>query len=777
MTTQSISPPRNIPSSDELETIEGIGPEFARTLHDIGVQTFVDLAQYTPDELSQVIAERLGKDVGAEKIEADDWIGQAKNLAASLYDGDRPPIEGPRSTAADNENKEESEVEHGATDEIRLQRGGRDAAFRKVKDRFAVRLKQGRAAGEAALISSLGAPFSRVRHLDSVAAETMDVFGVEDATKLEQTMDRLRQSPAAEIVTHVYALENAPGSEMVPTGTMTIQFKPEVPKGRREELLAEFGLEVVEDLEHFLPNGHTVRLTLASTENPLKIGLKLQQRTEIQVAEPDFGYRGALLYRPTDPLYERQWHLKNRGDRLGLVAGADVKAEEAWDITPGGRREITICVIDDGFDLGHPDFSAPGKIVSPRDFGDGDFDPNPELLDENHGTACAGVALAEENGSGVVGLAYRCSFMPIRWSPWLTDDVVVGYFQYALDHHADVVSCSWSAQAWNFPLSTKMHAIIRYAATRGRRNGKGCVILFAAGNEDRPLDGTQNGRRSVQGFALHPDVIAVGASDGRDKRSSYCNYGPELTICAPSSGSRRITTTDRRGIHGYNSSDYTHRFGGTSSATPLAAGLAALILSVNEDLSAAEVRQIMMETADAIDSDGGDYRNGHSPWYGRGRINAHRAVQAAEEAMGASPAPEGGARSGWGERDVEELNVSIEIVDFDLSLVEPATHGESRSLRAGVRFELLGRSAAAVAEQHSTFCVGIYTIEARTGLRTLVASVDGTLQKESLDYTSHAQFGVPNAGVYQTEAEVRVLLTSTEIVSRRQGRTLRVSAN
>jgi len=511
-------------------------------------------------------------------------------------------------------------------DEIKLKRGRREVTFKKVPDYFAVRLKQGKAANERALEASLGRPKTEVRHVDSVATENMEVFAVREAAGLEETMDELRTAPASDVITHVYAVDDTPGGAMIPTGTMTIQFKPDVKAEEREKILAEFGLEVLEDLD-FLPHGYTVRLTEASTENPLKIAAKLQQRPEIETAEPDLSFQVSLAHVPADPLYRQQWHLKNRGGEVGLRAGADVKAEEAWDYTRGSR-EVVVCVMDDGFDLEHPDFVAPDKIVAPRDFGQADFDPNPVFEDDNHGTACAGVAIAEENGTGVVGLAPRCAFMPVRMSPWLSDQSIVQMFQYAIDHHADVISCSWSATAWNFPLSAKMHGIIHKAATQGRRNKKGCVILFAAGNEDRPLDGVKDGQISVQGFALHPDVIAVAASNSLDVRSWYSNYGPELAICAPSNGSpgRGIVTTDRRGTKGYSSGDYTFDFGGTSSATPLAAGLAALILSVNPELTSAEVKRIMMDTADKIDEENGQYVNGHSPWYGHGRISAHKAV-------------------------------------------------------------------------------------------------------------------------------------------------------
>lgn len=511
--------------------------------------------------------------------------------------------------------------------EIKIKRGQKEVSFKKHPTYFAVRLRQGKANSEMSLEARCGRPKRDVKHLDYAIPEKMDIFSVMDEKDLEQTMDDLRKAPASDVITHMYAMDDTPGSAVIPTGTMTIQFMPDVSQPDREKILSEFGLEVLEDLD-YLSHGYTVRLTGASTKNPLKIAADLQQRKQIKTAEPDLSFQIAFHHEPVDTLYREQWHLKNRGDKIGLVAGADVKAEEAWEYTKGSRN-IIVCVMDDGFDLEHPDFNVPGKIIAPRDFGQDDFTPNPVFEDDNHGTSCAGVAIAEENGTGVVGLAPMCAFMPIRTSGWLSDQSVTTLFQYAIDNNADVISCSWSAAALNFPLSTKIHGIIHKAATEGRRNGKGSVILFAAGNENRPLDGfTDDGQRSVQGFPIHPDVIAVGASNSRDEHSSYSNHGQQLTICAPSSGSpgRGIVTTDRSGVKGYSSEDYTYDFGGTSSATPLAAGLAALILSVNPDLTSAEVRNIMKETADKIDLETGRYEQGHSIFYGYGRINAHRAV-------------------------------------------------------------------------------------------------------------------------------------------------------
>ena len=554
-------------------------------------------------------------------------------------------------------------------DSIKLKRGSREVTFKKLPTRFAVRLKQGKAKDEKILEASCGSPATTVTHIDSIATEKMDIFAVDKTTKLEETVDKLRESPATDVVTHIYSLDDTPGSAVIPVGTMTIQFKSDVSKANREKILAEFGLEIIEELD-FLPHSYTVKLTQASTENPLKIAAKLQQRKEIKIAEPDLSFQISLKFVPNDTLYRDQWHLNNDGQGIGLVAGADVKAEGAWDYTLGSR-DIAICIMDDGFDLGHPDFNATGKIVAPRDFGQVDFDPNPVYEDENHGTACAGVALAEQNGVGVVGLAPGCAFMPVRTSPWLSDTSIQQLFQYAIDNNADVISCSWSAAAWDFPLSTKMTAIIHNAASQGRRNKKGCVILFAAGNEDRPLDGVKDGKVSHQGFALHPDVIAVGANNSLDQRSYYSNYGSELAITAPSNGSpgRGIVTTDRRGTKGYATDDYMYDFGGTSSATPLTAGLAALILSINPDLTSAEVKRVIMDTADKIDPANGEYVDGHSVWYGHGRINAQKAVAlAAGEGDGDDSLPEVLFMEHRVNKAIPDLGATDDIIPFPLDV-------------------------------------------------------------------------------------------------------------
>jgi subtilisin family serine protease len=228
--------------------------------------------------------------------------------------------------------------------------------------------------------------------------------------------------------------------------------------------------------------------------------------------------------------------------------------------------------------------------------------------------------VAEENATGIVGVAPGCALMPIRIMGYLDDESIEDIFNWAIDKGASVISCSWGASAVYFPLSLRQKAAITRAATQGR-NGKRCVILFAPGNANYPIDGVineQNWPKNIfkgktawlSGFALHPYVIAVAASTSLNKKAAYSNWGANISVCAPSNNAPPgmwfqetgfvytqptittsisglgMLTTDQLGAAGYNPGNFTNNFRSTSSATPVVDRVAALILSANPNLTA-----------------------------------------------------------------------------------------------------------------------------------------------------------------------------------------------
>ncbi|HYD58738.1 MAG TPA: S1/P1 nuclease [Noviherbaspirillum sp.] len=472
--------------------------------------------------------------------------------------------------------------------------------------------------------------------------------------KMEETLDKLRSHYLVDAGTHVYHTKSNT-APIVPTGKITLRFTPGSSVGQRQKVLDDNHLEIVESAVKQKPDGSKVETftvrTTPDAPNPLKVAEKLQQDTAVvALAEPDLATPGQLLafQMPADTFLRDQWHLKNDGIQfgtsLGLKPGADARVTAAWERAQSlGSPACIVAVIDDGFDLSHPDLSGNSKIVAPWDFTTNTDNPAPRRFHPDvrrgdyHGTACAGVAIGNASGGGIIGAAPGCRFMPVRWNSSISDDTIRRQFGYVATQGAWVVSCSWGVAAEEFYLSTVMDEAIAECATEGR-NGLGCVVVFAAGNLNHDINDPQGG--TVDGFATHPNVIAVAACNSRDEKSNYSNFGKEIAICAPSSGAggRGILTTDVRGTFqfqgvtyesGYEAGDYTRTFGGTSSATPLVAGICALVLSVNPALTARQVKQILQDTARKV----GDLEtyddSGHSIFYGHGCVDADAAVQAA----------------------------------------------------------------------------------------------------------------------------------------------------
>ncbi len=405
------------------------------------------------------------------------------------------------------------------------------------------------------------------------------------------------------------------------TDEVLVRWKPATPQERRAELTD--GLVRTATLSYSVNPGEVFRVPQGA--DPLAVANRLAASGAVEFAIPDFQLR-RVTYGSNDPLFPQQWHLESTGQN-GARPDADVDAQAAWSVTRGDPRAI-VAVVDEGMDLGHPDLD----LVQGRDVLDDDDDPKAEdglfgLFPENHATAVAGVAAARgDNGIGVSGVAQQCRVMPIRFlssnifNPPTTQDEAEA-FDFARTHGASVVNNSWGP-VFGAPLPASTKAAIDDCNENGR-GGLGMVIFFAAGNS-----GSNN---SNNGYASYPGVVAVSAVTDQEELAYYSSFGPGVDVCAPSNGGvNGITTTDRRGRKGYSNGDYTDTFGGTSSASPCAAGVMLLILSANPNLTREQALAVLYASAEKVDPANGGYDVfGHSWKYGFGRVNADAAVQMA----------------------------------------------------------------------------------------------------------------------------------------------------
>lgn len=468
---------------------------------------------------------------------------------------------------------------------------------------------------------------------------------------VEEELDLMRTVQQVRKGTHVYSFEEAEKDKskmIVPTGKVTIKAKRRGKK-RLLKVLKELGLKVLRELGKFL----ICEITKAISPNPIKCSIKLQLEYGdlVDVAEPELIYPvvSQLVELPNPQnmhYYKRLWHYKNIGIIDGvthgenMIAGEDMNLYPAYEYMDGFGSDQVICgVVDTGFDMTHKGYRD--KIIAPYDAYADDNDASARG-GEWHGTSCAYAAIGNLDGFAH-GVAPEAKLIPIRLI-YITDSTIVNFCEHLKKNGAAVASCSWGAAHPAFRLSSLMIEALKDLKENGN-DGKGCVIVFAAGNENKSIDavdGLGKDYSRITGFATHPDVLTVAASTSMGRRSNYSNFGKSIDVNAPSSGSGGvgITTGDHTGTvmgvdqngnaveiaAGYSAGDYTFNFGGTSLSTPLVAGLVCLIRGRNPQLTSEEVMTIIKT---AVDRNGevGDYVGGHSVLYGYGRINALKAVQ------------------------------------------------------------------------------------------------------------------------------------------------------
>ena len=296
------------------------------------------------------------------------------------------------------------------------------------------------------------------------------------------------------------------------------------------------------------------------------------------------------------------------------------QAEQAWDITTG-NNQIVIGMVDDAVLLNHEDLAAniwtnPGEIagnavdddgngyvddINGYDTGDNDNDPNPPAYADNftfsHGTHCAGIAAAAtDNGIGIAAPSFNVQLMAVKIADDVTEALTgaMAGVEYAIAAGAHIISMSWGGGA---PSATNQ-AVFDIA------HDAGIVLVAAAGNDNTDV---------LMYPASYEHVISVGASDQNDLRANFSNYGDSIDVMAPGVDIWSTVATNNSAYEFYD---------GTSMACPFVSGLAALMLSLDPNLSPERVEYCLESTADNIDG----LNPGFAGQLGAGRVNAHQAM-------------------------------------------------------------------------------------------------------------------------------------------------------
>ncbi|MBL7190339.1 S8 family serine peptidase [bacterium] len=324
-------------------------------------------------------------------------------------------------------------------------------------------------------------------------------------------------------------------------------------------------------------------------------------------------------YIPNDPMFYSSWHLTK------------IMCPEAWDYTHGDPS-VMVAIIDSGTDMDHPDLESalwvnPGEDLNGNgivdlsdwdgldndgngyadDFWGWDFIEWDNIPDDNypgsdgHGTHCAGDAsAATDNSVGVSGTGFNCTIMTLRCGYGIYVTQAMNGYIYAGNTGAKIVSCSYGGTMY----SAYEQNLITNAWNQGS------VICCSAGN---------SGNNYTPHYpSMYQHCVSVGATDQNDHRASFSNYSAypndnRVDVMAP--GVSIYSTTIGGGYGGY-------MWSGTSMATPIAAGVAAMIRTVAPNLTPAQVETVLCVSCDNIDN----LNPGYAGLLGYGRVNAYNAM-------------------------------------------------------------------------------------------------------------------------------------------------------
>lgn len=337
--------------------------------------------------------------------------------------------------------------------------------------------------------------------------------------------------------------------------------------------------------------GTLLLVTIAKTAQRAEVFQRILERSDVEYVVENINMHS--FAGPNDPDLAKQWAL------------AKINAFDAWNLSVGSKK-VVVAVVDTGIDTGHEDLAANIWVNEKEVAGDGVDNDNNGFVDDvngwdflqndndpmdvtgaqnpGHGSHCAGIVGAVGNNEkGISGINQSVSLMPLRFLGENGQGDLMNAIKaidYAVANGAHVISASFGATVPESGARPLIEAIDRAAA-------KGVIMVAAAAN-----DGKNNDQVSVYP-ANAANLISVAASDSEDKKPSWSNYGQKKVHVAAPGAKIYSTLPLKKGKYG--------ELSGTSMATPLVAGLVALMKSVDPDLTLNQARALLQNTGVAVD--------------------------------------------------------------------------------------------------------------------------------------------------------------------------------
>lgn len=432
--------------------------------------------------------------------------------------------------------------------------------------------------------------------LDKIRDEYFDIsiIGQFDLSKLSAT-DTWRKEAGSILLSSCYNTKD--GIEVLSSPYLNVRLKKEQDIGLLLSYAEKYKLKIVKQ-DSFMPLWYILSISSETGENALDIANTLWESGAFAASAPDLCADNLIC--SNDPLFNQQWGLHNSN-----YTDIDISASLAWNYATG--KNVKIAILDTGIDMDHIDLSSNISNLSY----DTETGTSPcDTIYGNHGTHCAGIAAAKkDNGIQIAGVAPDAKIVSISSTLNIyTSNILLKLadgITWAYLHGVDIISNSWHSPIKNEAIDESIQNAFRYG-----RNGKGCVIAFASGNRFSNIVNYPAN--------CNDTILVVGAIDSTGVKRPSSNYGTGLDIVAPGGD---ILSTLPNDSAGYKS--------GTSMACPHVAGVAALILERNPELTVTQVNSIINSNAKKIPGVNFNVTKPDGLWnskYGYGLVDAYSSV-------------------------------------------------------------------------------------------------------------------------------------------------------